>query len=135
MKFNYDGDPIFNAILKDLDIRNGILMDAWVVYKNEKWHPVIIKDRSSGVSGFEVNYSGKWGTNIDVGRRKLKLEILIDALSSNSIPTGASIRCKRIDDSQLNGRHILDLDFSSRLRDLLTIVHTIDTKQEKIGKE
>lgn len=116
-------DKLYSAILQDVNLANGLLIDAWTEYKGEKWYPVIIKDMKSGVRGFEVNFSGTWGKNEDVGRKKLSLHELVLGLKNGTIPSNASIRCKQLRDTQRNGRNISDLQFSSRLKELMAGVN------------
>ncbi len=109
------GDSVFISITNSVDEDGGLLMDGWVEYQGEKWHPVLIRDQRSGKRGFDVNYSGKWGKNEDVGRRKLDIGEFLQALAMNAIPNDASVRCKRLNDGQRNGRHIQQLEMSDRL--------------------
>jgi hypothetical protein len=119
MTYDLSQDKDFCAIMQGVELSDGLLKDAWVVYKDEKWYPVIIKDRQSGISGFEVNFSGRWGKNKAVGRKKLILEDFLVKFADSSYPSSSTIRCKRIDDNQRNARDVSNLRLSSRLKELL----------------
>jgi hypothetical protein len=124
MTFNIFENGDFKEISQDILISNGLLKDAWVQYKGEKWYPVLVKDQKSGVRGFEVNFSGDWGKNDEVGRKKIGIGELLTKLVDGSIPSSAALRCKRLNDSQRNGRDISKLEFSSRLNNILTRLRT-----------
>lgn len=113
-------NPVLAEINKELEVNGGVLGDMWVMYEGERWHPVKVRDRVSGKHGFDVNFSGKWGKKAEVGRKKLTFDELIEALVGNEIPNGAMIRCKRVNDSQKNGRKTADLQFSPRLSKLIS---------------
>ena len=113
---NFKSDEIFQKVKDDIEINNGVMKDAWIIYKGDKWYPVIVTDRESKISGFEVNFSGKWGANIEVGRKKFPLSEFLVGIAQETYPTNASIRCKRINDSQRNGRDFGEIQFSARLR-------------------
>ncbi len=116
---NMKSDDIYKQIEDDIDSNHGLMKDAWIVYKGEKWYPVIVTDRVSKVSGFEVNFSGQWGPNHQVGRQKLPLAEFLDGLSRNIFPSHAGLRCKRINDNQRNGRDLADIQLSPRAKVLL----------------
>lgn len=124
MIYGMSQDKYFRAISQGVVLGDGLLKDAWVQYKGEKWYPVIIKDQQSGLSGFEVNFSGKRGKNKEVGREKLILEDLLVKLADGSIPISATIRCKRIGDIQRNARDISHLALSTRLNELVVWLRT-----------
>jgi hypothetical protein len=115
MTYAFDDDIHYRAIVKELELLDGLMKDAWVDYLGERWHPILIRDRRSGKRGFEVNYSGKWGKNVEVGRQKLELDEFMLAIAANSIPQFAGIRCKRPDEMQRNARRFSELRMSSRL--------------------
>lgn len=128
MIFDMSKDKDFGAILQDVDLAKGLLKDAWVKYKGEDWYPVIIKDRQSGIRGFEVNFSGKWGKNDKVGRKKLCFEELVVGLADGAIPSFAAIRCKRLEDTQRNGRDVCELKLSTRLNGLIARLRTNNSR-------
>lgn len=116
---NLRNDETFRNVKEDIEINNGLMKDAWIVYKGEKWHPVIITDRETKVSGFEVNFSGKWGANNEVGRKKFPLAEFLEGIANGTFPHYAGLRCKRINDKQRNGRDFGEIQFSPRLKDLI----------------
>lgn len=119
MSYALKTDPDFQAILRDLETTRLLLKDAWVDYKKERWYPAMIKDRDSGALGFEVNFTGRWGKPEEVGRRKIDGDELFISLAEAFWPAAAGIRCKRVDNSKGDQRHIADLKFSPRLERLL----------------
>lgn len=44
---NFKSDGIFQKVKDDIEINNGVMKDAWIIYKEEKWYPVIVTDRKS----------------------------------------------------------------------------------------
>ena len=120
MTYDFSQDNNFRAISQDVSLNDGMLKHAWVLYKGEKWYPVIVKDQQSGIRGFEVNFSGKWGKNESVGRKKLGLDELLTKLVDDSIPTSSTIRCKRPGNPERNGRNMSDLALSMQLEKLIT---------------
>lgn len=110
---------IVGSILAELDRNGGLLTDVWFDYQGDRWYPVLVRDRASGKVGFEVNFSGQWGPNADVGRKKLSLVELLRAIQSGTIPADASIRCKCHASSQRNGRRFRGMQMSPRLADAL----------------
>lgn len=116
---NLRNDETFRKVKDDIEIDNGLMKDAWIIYKGEKWYPVIVTDRETKVSGFEVNFSGKWGANNEVGRKKLPLTEFLEGISNGTFPANAGLRCKRINDSQRNGRDFGEIQFTPRLKDLI----------------
>ena len=121
MAYDFSQDSDFHAISQRLALHDGLLKDAWVTYKGETWHPVIVKDRQSGIRGFEINVSGKWGPNNEVGRKKLGLSDFLAKLADGSMPTSATIRCKRPGSSNphRNARDLSDLALSKQLGELI----------------
>ncbi len=120
MLMNLRNDETFQKIEDEISINNGLMKDAWIVYKGQKWFPVIVNDRTTGVSGFEVNLSGKWGANSEVGRKKFPLADFLMGISSGIFPAKAALRCKRLDDAQRNGRNIDEIQFTPRLKELIS---------------
>lgn len=116
---NLKHDEVFQKVKDDIEIANGLMKDAWVIYKGEKWYPVIVTDRETKVSGFEINFSGKWGSNSEVGRKKFPLIDFLEGVANGSYPANAGIRCKRINDRQRNGRDLGEIQFSPRLKELI----------------
>ena len=110
---------VLQEISKDLEANDGILNDAWVMHEGKRWHPAKIRDRASGKHGFDVNFSGQWGPNALVGRRKLTLEELLRALAYDDLPEGSTIRCKPVHGRKNNGRNTAALQFSPRLLKLI----------------
>lgn len=117
---NLKNDEVFQRVKDDIEIDNGLMKDAWIMYKGEKWYPIIVTDRETKVSGFEVNFSGKWGANNEVGRKKFPLIEFLDGIAHGSYPANAGIRCKRINDSQRNGRDLGEIQFTPRLNELIS---------------
>lgn len=113
-------DEVFQKVKDDIELDNGLMKDAWIIYKGEKWYPVIVTDRETKVSGFEVNFSGKWGANNEVGRKKFPLTEFLEGIAHGSFPANAAIRCKRINDSQRNGRDLGEIRFTTRLNELIS---------------
>jgi hypothetical protein len=111
--------PIVRSILAELNGNGGLLVDLWFDYQGERWHPVLVRDRASGKVGFEVNISGRWGPNAEVGRRKFSLVELLLAIQSGTIPPDASIRSKCQSSPQRNGRRFRDVRMSARLIEAL----------------
>ena len=116
---NFDS-VVLSVIDKEVHESDGLLHDIWFNYDGELWFPVLIRDRRSGKQGFEVNFSGKWGSNDSVGRKKLDLAELVVALAENAIPPSAAIRCKRVGDKQRNGRRFSDVQMSIRFGSIVT---------------
>ena len=118
MSFDIAPD-VFREIESDVSHGKGILADAWVIYKHDRWYPVIIRDRKTGVSGFEVNFTGKWGKNVDGNKQKLSLKTFLVGLADGTFPTDAVVRCKRLKEKQVNGRDLSNLQTSERLHGLI----------------
>lgn len=119
MTFDMTQDKVFNEIARDLDLNKGLLEDAWVHYQSEKWYPVIVKAQQTGVRGFEVNPTGKWGKNAVVGRQKISLENFLIRVADGSFPDVAAVRCKSLAKKDRNGRDISNLEMSERLLGLI----------------
>lgn len=119
MIFDIASDRVFGEIERDLSSNKGLLEDAWVHYAGEIWYPVIRKDRNTGARGFEVNFSGEWGKDIDVKRQKLSLKDFLVGLADDTFPRKAAVRCKRLTKTDRNGRDLSDLEMSVRLRELI----------------
>lgn len=119
MSFDIAQDPVFREIERDVLDSKGLLADAWVRHEAESWYPVICKDQKTRLSGFEVNFTGKWGSNKEVDRRKLPLNEFLVGLANSIFPNTAAVRCKQLAKAQRNGRHILNLQMSERLRGLI----------------
>ena len=117
------------VIDKEVRENDGLLLDIWFNYHGGLWFPVLVRDRRSGKQGFEVNFSGKWGSNDSVGRKKLDLAELVVALAENAIPPSGAIRCKRVGDKQRNGRRFSDVQMSIRLGSIVTKIR--DESQSK----
>ena len=114
------GSVNLTAIDKEVRESDGLLRDIWFNYRGDLWFPVLIRDRRSGKQGFEVNFSGKWGSNDSVGRKKLDLAELVVALAENAIPPDGAIRCKRVGDKQRNGRRFSEVQMSIRFGSIIT---------------
>ncbi|MCB8748918.1 HNH endonuclease [Rhodoferax sp. U2-2l] len=119
MNFDFAHDQGFVDIERDVSNKKGLLEDAWVSYEGEKWYPTIIKDRKTHVRGYEVNFTGKWGKNIDVNRQKLPLKDFLIGLADGTFPREAAVRCKRLTKSDKNGRDLSNLEMSVRMRELI----------------
>jgi len=107
MTYDFSQDNNFRAISQDVSLNDGMLKHAWVLYKGEKWYPVIVKDQQSGIRGFEVNFSGKWGKNESVGRKKLGLDELLTNGAWDLLETARSARAAN---AMLAARFPDDLD-------------------------
>lgn len=112
----------FKAIDSEVRESSGLLRDIWFNHEGNQWFPVVIRDRRSGKQGFEVNFSGVWGANDVVGRKKLNLLELITAIATQGIPPNGAVRCKRLNDAQRNGRRFSSMQMSVRLGNLVARV-------------
>jgi hypothetical protein len=119
MKFDITNDRSFGEIERDVVTNKGLLKDAWVRYEGEDWHPIIIKDRRTGVRGYEVNLTGKWGKNINVKRQKITLKDFLVGIADGTFPVVAAVRCKCLAKKDRNGRDLENLEMSERLRGLI----------------
>lgn len=131
----FENDEVFLKLKNDIEINNGEMRDAWIIYKGEKWHPVIMTDSKSKVRGFEVNFSGDWGANDVVGRKKLPLIEFLEGIAQGKFPTNAAVRCKRVKDSQRNGRNLGDIQFTGRLNELITRIRNVESSAAKLPVE
>ena len=80
--------------------------------------------RASTVSGFEVNFSGKWGANSEVCCKKFPLAEFLEGIANGTFPADTGLCCKRINDKQRNGRDFGEFQFAPRLNDLIARIRT-----------
>lgn len=117
-------------LYRSVEVNGGVLQDMWIDYRGERWYPVVVRDRTSGKAGFDVNFAGKWGPGSEVGRRKLLLGELLEALAAESIPNDATIRCMTIGGAQRNGRRVSGLRYSSSLGHLIAGLRAARKKKQ-----
>jgi len=123
MKSSLDANCDYRQILKELELSDGLLRDAWVVHDGERWYPKLVTDRESGKRGFEY-ITGAWGPKDGPKSRKVKLSLeeLLHLLAERSIPPTARIRCSRdVRPRGGNGRHISAMQKSERIERLLAL--------------
>ena len=89
-----ENDPLILKLSESLNKDNRFFKKAWVIYKSEKWFPVLVEEQKTKTLGFDFNSSGDWGKNKTVGRTKISLVDLFAFVISRSFPNKSSIRCK-----------------------------------------
>ena len=123
MKNSFRTNPDYQQVLRELELSDGLLRDAWVVHDGERWYPKLLTDRESGKRGFEYMI-GKWGPKDGPESKKVKLSLeeLLQLLAEESIPPTARIRCSRdVRPREGNGRRISALQKSDRIERLLAL--------------
>lgn len=119
MTYDLEKDADFQAIAQEVERAGGLLQDAWVMHKNEKWFPYRYEDRETKKIGFEVNPTGQRGSKDKRGKEKLYLEAFLQRLANNQFPRAANIRCTPKKGRTPEVRVLRKLETSARLENLL----------------
>ena len=113
-------DPVFQKILQKVGYESDrYFRQAWVMHGSEKWYPVLIKDRETGVIGFEFNPGGQWGSKEKAGKSKLKLVELLSIIIRHSYHAQDKVRCDFGNGSTPSGRRIEKMQFDTELSALI----------------
>jgi hypothetical protein len=113
-------DPDYIVIEKELEHRNGLLLDAWLMDGSEKRFPALVKEQGSEIRGFDIKPSSARGRKDVIDRKKISLEAFLYLLAKRTSSSTEHVRCQLLSGGAKNSKPINSLQFSERLDNLLT---------------
>jgi hypothetical protein len=120
MTYSICTDPVYIAIEKELEHRNGLLIDAWLIDGAEKRFPALLTEKGSRIRGFDVKPSSARGKKDVIKREKISLEAFLYLLAKRTSSSTEHVRCQLQSGGAKNSKPITSLQFSERLEGLLT---------------